>query len=399
MNTVLARLVPGALLTLAAVAVVAVPALRPALRALDPAYPLAVLVTGLALAWRFGRLRVLLALLVVFGAQQALAHLAPAPTVPGREDRTLFVAVATLVPLDLGAIALMREHSLRRLPLALAALGAQGLVVTALTHPDLVGVARWLDGTVVPWLPAAIPRVAAGAFLLAAVAVAQRLVRQPTPVHAALLWALLAAFVALSGGGGGLGTTVVLTTGALVLVVALIETSYRMAYVDELTGLPGRRALNEALADLRGEYAVAMVDIDHFKKFNDEHGHDVGDQLLRMVGARLAETGGGSRAFRYGGEEFAVLFPGQAVEAALPHLEELRKAVQSTGFAVRGSTRPRKRPERARRDTGGRRRVSVTVSIGVAGSRVPDMAPDAVVRAADAALYRAKRAGRNRLRT
>ena len=83
-----------------------------------------------------------------------------------------------------------------------------------------------------------------------------------------------------------------------------------MAYDDELTGLPARRALNEALTRLRGVYTVAMVDIDHFKRFNDEHGHDVGDQLLRMVGARVGEVRGGGRAFRYGGEEFAVLFPG-----------------------------------------------------------------------------------------
>lgn len=399
MTTVLARLVPGALLVPVAVALVIVPALRPAVLALDPAYPLAVLLTGLALAWRFRRLRVLLALLVLFGAQQALAHVASAPTAPGNDARTVFAAVATLVPLDLAALALMREHSLRRAPVALAVLGAQALLVAALTHPDLARLARWLDGPAAPWLPAAIPRAAGLAFLLAAAVVVLRLARQPTAVHAGLVWALLAAFIALSAGGGGLQATILLTTGGLVLVVALIETSYRMAYVDELTGLPGRRALNEALADVRGEYTVAMVDIDHFKKFNDEHGHDVGDQLLRMVGARLAQTGGGGRAFRYGGEEFAVLFPGQAVEAVVPHLEDLRRSVESTGFTVRGGKRPRKKPERARRDPGARRRVSVTVSVGVAGPRTPDMPADAVVRAADAALYRAKRAGRNRLRT
>ena len=63
--------------------------------------------------------------------------------------------------------------------------------------------------------------------------------------------------------------SVYLATGGLVLVVALVETSHRMVYVDELTGLPGRRALNDALLSLGERYAIAMVDIDHFKRFND----------------------------------------------------------------------------------------------------------------------------------
>jgi len=396
---VVPRLLPGALLMLAAAGLVVVPALGPTASALVPAYPLAVLLTGLVLAGRFRRLRVLLALLVLFGAEQVLAHLAPAPTTPGDTARTVFVAVAILLPLDLAAIALMRERSLGRAPAALVALGAQALLVAALTHPDLGRVAQGLDGPVAAWLPTTIPHGAGVAFLLAAVVAGLRLAQQPTAAQAGLLWALLAALVALSAGGGGLHATVFLATGGLVLVVALVETSYGMAYMDELTGLPGRRALNEALAELRGEYAIAMVDIDHFKKFNDEHGHDVGDQLLRMVGTRLGETGGGGRAFRYGGEEFAVVFPGQTVDAATPHLEELRKAIETTGFAIRGGKRPRKKPEGRRRDGHARRRAAVTVSIGVAEPQGPDMAPDAVVRAADAALYRAKRAGRNRLRT
>src|SRR5207253_9119178 len=129
-------------------------------------------------------------------------------------------------------------------------------------------------------------------------------------------------------------------TGGLILVLSLIETWHGMAYDDELTGLPARRALNEALARLRGVYTVAMIDIDHFKRFNDEHGHDIGDQLLRMVGARLADIGGGGRAFRYGGEEFAVLFQGKDVsEAGIP-LEALRRTIEAAPFTLRGSQRP-----------------------------------------------------------
>ena len=73
-----------------------------------------------------------------------------------------------------------------------------------------------------------------------------------------------------------------------VLLIALLETSYKMAYHDELTQLPSRRALNEALLKLPDWYTVAMVDVDHFKKFNDTYGHAAGDQALRLVASRLA---------------------------------------------------------------------------------------------------------------
>ncbi|MER3423211.1 MAG: GGDEF domain-containing protein, partial [Nitrospiraceae bacterium] len=74
----------------------------------------------------------------------------------------------------------------------------------------------------------------------------------------------------------------------LVLTLAVLQTSYAMAYHDDLTGLPGRRALNETLLKLSGRYTIAMVDVDHFKTFNDQYGHDVGDQVLRMVASHVA---------------------------------------------------------------------------------------------------------------
>jgi diguanylate cyclase (GGDEF)-like protein len=168
-----------------------------------------------------------------------------------------------------------------------------------------------------------------------------------------------------------------------------------MAYDDELTGLPARRALNEALGRLRGAYTVAMVDIDHFKRFNDEHGHDIGDQLLRMVGARLGEIGGGGRAFRYGGEEFAVLFPGRPLDEARVHLEALRVMIETSPFTLRGPARPRTRPEPLPPPVE-RKRIAVTVSIGIAEAGGEASAAE-IVRAADQALYRAKQAGRNKV--
>ena len=210
------------------------------------------------------------------------------------------------------------------------------------------------------------------------------------------LFDVVAALIGFATGVPSLASLAFAGAG-LVLVVSLVEASYVIAYGDELTGLPGRRALSEALRRLGGVYTIAMVDIDHFKKFNDAYGHDVGDQLLRMVGARLAEVGGGGRAFRYGGEEFAIIFDGASLEEAVPHLETLRKRIETTGFALRAHDRPRHRPE-APRTARPVQRVSVSVSIGAAAARDGDRAEE-VLDAADAALYRAKSGGRNRLCT
>jgi len=142
-----------------------------------------------------------------------------------------------------------------------------------------------------------------------------------------------------------------------------------------------------------------MADVDRFKQFNDNYGHDIGDQVLRMVGAKLAQVGGGGRAFRYGGEEFALLFPGKSAEEVLPFLQEVRKAVEETNFTIRGRGRPRKKPESPRTTRATRRSVTITVSIGVAERNGRQHTPDQVVKAADKALYRAKEGGRNRVET
>jgi GGDEF domain-containing protein len=144
-----------------------------------------------------------------------------------------------------------------------------------------------------------------------------------------------------------------------------------------------------------------MVDIDHFKKFNDTHGHDVGDQVLRLVAARLAEVGGGGRAYRYGGEEFSVLFPRNTVDEALPHLEAIRRSVEDYRMAIRAPDRPKSAEYGTiRRGAGGSGKfVSVTVSIGASGPGGRRRTPLQVLKAADEALYRAKQSGRNRVNT
>ena len=157
--------------------------------------------------------------------------------------------------------------------------------------------------------------------------------------------------------------------------------------------------MDEAFLKLGGNYTVAMVDIDHFKKFNDKHGHKVGDQVLRMVASKLNQVGGGGKSFRYGGEEFTILFPGKSAAASMHHLEGVRKAVEQTRFIIRGRNRPPSKPEEPKKLKGSRKRVKITISIGVAERNEEYANPQQVIQAADQALYRAKKAGRNRTST
>jgi diguanylate cyclase (GGDEF)-like protein len=167
-----------------------------------------------------------------------------------------------------------------------------------------------------------------------------------------------------------------------------------MAYLDELTQLPSRRALNEAMLKMGDSYTLAMVDVDHFKQFNDTYGHETGDQVLQMISSRLADVTGGGKAFRYGGEEFAVMFPNKTMDQAYPSLETLRKSVEESAFRVRDVDR-RQRGKKKTRSRNGKKEVTVTVSIGAASSNGDKMAADQVLAAADKALYRAKKNGRN----
>ena len=141
---------------------------------------------------------------------------------------------------------------------------------------------------------------------------------------------MVSAFIALRTAAATHLDGVYFAAGGLALIVALIETSYAMAYLDELTQLPSRRALNEALLKLGDSYTLAMMDVDHFKKFNDSYGHEAGDQALRMVASRLAHITGGGRAYRYGGEEFAVVFPNKPAEEVFVYLDRMRRVIERT---------------------------------------------------------------------
>ncbi len=188
----------------------------------------------------------------------------------------------------------------------------------------------------------------------------------------------------------------------LIIITAVFQDSYYMAFNDQLTEIPSRQSLNADLKKLGNKYAVAMCDIDFFKKFNDTYGHDVGDQVLRMVAAKLRSVGGGGRAYRYGGEEFTILFSGKSAEEAYDSLEETRKIIEKSPFFLRDKKRPKKDPKdienkRGKPDKKEAETVKITISIGVAEKNRRDSAPEDVIKKADRALYKAKEQGRNKV--
>ncbi|ADZ92510.1 GGDEF domain-containing protein [Marinomonas mediterranea] len=162
----------------------------------------------------------------------------------------------------------------------------------------------------------------------------------------------------------------------------LLSESHRMAYRDELTGLASRRALNEDFMALPKHYAIAMVDVDHFKKFNDTYGHDMGDEVLRRVAKILAEGCYYGSVYRYGGEEFSILYRGKKVAEAQDELESIRSWIEEEKIEV------------IHRDS--KKYVSVTASFGLAVGSDQNEGFE-TLKKADESLYQAKRKGRNRL--
>jgi diguanylate cyclase (GGDEF)-like protein len=269
-------------------------------------------------------------------------------------------------------------------------------VVGLLCRPEQVLDMSWLRGGLLPhWILGwtQLPQLALLLTVGALVWIVVSWWPKRRPLENAWFWALVGSMLAVRSAMVPAMATFYFATAAVVLV---------LAYQDELTGIPARRAFNEAVALLQEPYTIAMVDVDHFKRFNDTFGHETGDQVLRMVAGRLSRVGGNGRGYRCGGEEFALVFAGKTLEQTLPYLEALRRSIEETRFTIRGPDRSRRRrPERryhpAERRGSPARSVSVTASFGAAESSPWLPTFEHVVNAADQALYRAKERGRNRV--
>ncbi len=390
-------------------------------------YYVGVFAAGLALAWRFNSSRVLFSLLVLLLAHRAVDFFSDGQVVRGGPGRMAVLLAAVLIPLNFIVFAQMRERGLAIAGIAprFGLLFIESVIFAVMCRPEnSAGGASRAGAVVVPaWLFVG--------FAAAVAVFVWRFVQARKPIEPGFVWSTGAVFLWLDFAPVGKMSEAYVATAALILAASLIETSYVLAYHDELTGIRGRRAFNELLLTLDQQYAIAIVDIDHFKKFNDTYGHDVGDQVLCMVAKRLSGVGGDGQAFRCGGEEFAIVFRNASAKEAFEHLEQLRATIEKSTFHVRGADRraekmseksaeksgDRRGVERERRKAGKKKtasarqgllfddlrnqvlpdHLSVTVSIGVGEPSTRYRQPEQVIQAADQALYRAKNKGRNRV--
>ncbi len=162
-----------------------------------------------------------------------------------------------------------------------------------------------------------------------------------------------------------------------------IETHVKEARTDSLTKLWNRRYFDDemqkckdALLNSDRPSCVMMIDVDHFKKFNDTYGHQAGDEVLKGVARTLKKTAGKNLVCRYGGEEFAIIFPGLDIDTAIPFAEQARAAITAQVFEFEGMD------------------LKVTASGGLAQLRTDESASQTVKRS-DEALYVCKANGRN----
>lgn len=167
----------------------------------------------------------------------------------------------------------------------------------------------------------------------------------------------------------------------------LYESMVRLANFDPLTGVANHRAMQEFLTGTvaeketqAGALSVIMLDVDHFRRFNEEEGHDAGDRVLRLVAAAIKSViRGVDLAARYGGEEFTIVAPDLTLEGAHRVAERIREEIAAIDYVSR---------------TG--QHVGVTASLGCAAYPATAKEPATLLKAADEALYEAKRSGRNR---
>ena len=387
-------LVPGGVLLAAAWALDHEPVVRAAALPYAVYFCFGALVTAVLLSW--------------YHDQSALLGVATAValTVWARErwpddPNSATLAATFLLPLNFVLFASLRDRGVMTFD------GAFKLFIVGAQAAGVAWIAQHSGhelGSLLHWATqigggSSLPLTAQLSFAVAALTLLTLIVVRRAKVEG-LLWALVAVFLGVHESAKAEALLFYAGTAGLVLVFAVLDHGYDIAYRDELTGLLGRRAFTTMMERLGRTYTFALCDVDHFKRFNDTYGHDVGDDVLKMVAAKLSQVGGGGRVFRYGGEEFLVVFHGHSAIDAKPFMESVRQAIADTGFVSRGADRPVRKPMPVGKADPEQQRTTatVTISIGIAEKSIRHSTPDLVLDAADAALYAAKAGGRNCVR-
>ena len=281
-------------------------AFSPTVKDLISLAPYIVFTAAATLSLIYGRLRVLMTLLILVISYWSFTALLS--TVGQGWSRftveMVFNAVTILGPLNLVLFAFWPEKGsiVTDLPTKLMVLGAQIFAVWLICEhqhqPTLYFMTQMLWPALHPdW--ANISPLSYYLFIASFLAVSGLMLKHASTINAALLSSLITLFIVSQQLLVPGYLSVFMLLAGMLLVGAIIHETFNMAFKDDLTGLPGRRALNEQLAKLGRNYTIAMMDVDHFKKFNDTYGHDIGNQVLKMVAAKIRKVTGGGKVFRY----------------------------------------------------------------------------------------------------
>ncbi|MHA6533909.1 GGDEF domain-containing protein [Paenibacillus sp. BAC0078] len=362
--------------------------------------PYVIAFVGAVLSWKFNRSREFYILIIL---TMSLALINDLPEFYGTALRTedIYTVVCLVIPLNIALFSFFKERGILSLwgMLRLGVILAQFLLFAwqmksgarelfNLLNKDLVPVNLY-SMTPMSQLPIIV-------FLVAfIILIARAIIYGSSSQDISFTGVLLALFFVLHNNNSPVMYAIFFGASVIILITSIIQDSYSMAFSDELTGLPSRRALKQDMMKLGFNYVIAMLDIDFFKKFNDTYGHDTGDEVLKLVASTIKDVTGGGRAFRYGGEEFTILFPGKSINDVLPHLEELREKISKRPFTIRGKSRSKGKSRKSSQSSRSTKQIYITVSIGVSQKNEKNKTTDSVMKSADKALYRAKKKGRN----
>ena len=396
----LAILFPGGLVFLLAIGFLRPQGLPMWLQQPIAALPYIVLTFGLIFGWYFASSRMILSLLVLALADQALVLFPTTGADQEAVNQTTVAVTAFLVPLNLLAFSILKEDSLSTLRgvTRVVLVLVQPFLLLWLCLPDQHDLASSFTREYIPsrytdWTP--IPQPALFAFATALLLHFIRFAVHRDPLEGGAIWALFAVFVAYHTSRYGWQPTNFFMAAGLILFVTLLQSFHQRTYRDELTGIPGRLAYDEAIGQLGKRFSLAVISIDQLTQYANIHGKSVSEQILKLVAPRVQAACADGQIFRTTGEELTLLFPGKSTTETLGTLETVRKTTEAIGLFLRGRDRVWEM-QRGIKKAGPRdRELPVTLSIGVAEKLSDSTTLSLVIKSAYRALYEAKGSGGN----
>jgi len=364
------------------------------------ALPYIVLTFGLIFGWHFASSRMILSLLVLALADRALVMFPAGNAEQGTVDQTIVAITAFFLPLNLLAFSIFKEDSfstLRRVMRVVLVL-IQPFLLLWLCLPDHYDLASAFTRDYIPslytqWTP--IPQPALFAFTIAVLLHFIRFTLHRDPLEGGAVWTLFAIFVAYHTSRYGWQPTNFFMTAGLILFVTSLQSFYQRTYRDELTGIPGSLAYDEAIGQLGKRFSIAIIGIDQLSQYGNIHGKPVSEQILKRVAPRVQAACAEGQVFRTVGEDLTVIFPGKSVTETLMTLETARKTIETIDLFLRGRERVWEKPRGSKKAGSHDRALPITLSIGVAETLSGSATLSLTIKSAYRALYEAKGTGGN----